>query len=116
MKTLTLLFVLLAVPAAAQERGIAFDLSEFAVVVGHSMDLASTQRCLGSGRCHEVNPFLLRFDQPMAFAASKFGIGGVQLWATRKLQRSHPKWASVINYSIGAGFTALAVRNQRIGR
>lgn len=115
MKAL-LLVLLFALPVSAQDRPLVFDLSEYTVVIGHGMDLASTQRCLGSGRCAEVNPWLARYSEPLTFTAAKFGVAGLGLWAVRKVQPRHPRLAAAVNYAIGAGFTALAIRNQRIGK
>jgi hypothetical protein len=119
-----LALLLLAVPASAQnispwgpaDRGFVFDLSEYTVVIGHAMDLASTVDCRSAGRCREANPFLARFDNPLTFTAAKFAVGGLGLWAVRKMQPRHPRLASVVNYAIGAGFVSLGIRNARVGR
>ena len=126
MKTflLSIVVAVLAWPVAARaqspwgplDRGLVFDLSEYAVVTGHALDLASTQRCLGSGRCHEANPWLARYSNPLTFTAAKFAVAGVGLWVVRKVQPRHPRLAAVANYAVGAGFSALAIRNQRIGK
>ena len=114
MKALCLAVLLLwAVPTSAQ--GKAFVASEWAVMVGHSLDAASTQRCLGAGRCRELNPYLARFDNPVAFTAAKSGLAVVQLWTMRKLHKSHPKLATAANFAIGAAFTSIALRNARVG-
>jgi hypothetical protein len=93
-----------------------FTVSEWAVLAGHAFDAAATQRCLGSGRCREVNPWLARYDSPVRFTAAKMTVAGLQLWAVRRLRPSHPRLATVTNYAIAAGFTAIAVRNERVGR
>jgi len=112
---LTILLTLSAKRVHAEDDPI-FAVSEFANVVGNALDLASTQRCLGSGRCHETNLALARFDNPLTFTAAKFGVSGLGLWAIRKLHASHPKWAAAINFGIGGAFTLIAVHNQRVGQ
>lgn len=118
MKLILLLTILLALSATSvqAENDPIFAASEYANVVGNALDLASTQRCLGSGRCRETNPALARFSDPLAFTAAKFGVSGLGLWATRKLHASHPRWATVINFGIGGAFSAIAIRNTRVGK
>lgn len=108
-----LVALLLATPAAAQDK--LFTLSEWSVLGAHAADIGSTQRCLGAGRCHELNPWLARYDSPVGFTAAKVGVAGLQLWAVRKLRPSHPRLATLTNYAIAASFTAIAIRNQSIG-
>lgn len=109
-----LLFVLLAAPVQAQDK--LFTVSEWAVLGSHALDAAATQHCLGSGKCHELNPWLARYNSPVRFTAAKVTVAGLQLWAVRKLRPTHPKLAILTNYAIAAGFTAIAIRNERIGR
>ena len=103
-----------AAPLSAQDR--AFTVSEWAVLGAHALDASATQRCVGSGRCRELNPYLARFDQPVAFTGAKVGLAWVQLWAVRKIRPTHPRLATVANYAIALGFGALAFRNERIGQ
>jgi hypothetical protein len=110
-----LLLALLAVPASVEAQTI-FHLSEAVAITGHASDLAATQHCLGAGRCHELNPFLARYDNPVAFSVAKFSVVSLQLWAVRKLRPTHPKLAVAANVAIGSGFLALGVRNQRVSR
>lgn len=115
MKAACLLALLLiASPASAQDR--LFTVSEWAVMTGHGLDTASTQRALGEKRGVEANHFLAQFENPLAFTAAKFAIGGGQLWLMRKLKPSHPTLATVTNFAIAGVFTSIAIRNQRIGR
>lgn len=116
-RAIAILALVLAVasPASAQGLDTVYTVSEWAVLTGHAMDLASTQRCLGAGRCTELNPLLARYESPVTFTAAKFGLAAAQLWATRRMKRTHPKIATVANFAIAAGFTALAIRNTRIG-
>ncbi len=103
-----------AAPLSAQDR--AFTVSEWAVLGAHALDASATQRCVGSGRCRELNPYLARFDQPVAFTSAKVGLAWVQLWAVRKIRLTHPRLATATNYAIALGFGALAIRNERLGR
>lgn len=112
--TVLLVALLLAAPAAAQDK--LFTLSEWTVLGAQALDAAATQRCRGAGRCHELNPWLARYDSPVRFTAAKIGVTGLQLWAVRKLRPTHPKLATLTNFAIGAGFTAIAIRNERIGK
>ena len=109
-----LLFLLLAAPVQAQDK--LFTVSEWAVLGSHALDSAATQHCLGSGKCHELNPWLARYSSPVTFTAAKVGVAGLQLWAVRKLKPSHPKLATLTNYAIAAAFTSIAIRNERIGK
>jgi hypothetical protein len=111
---LALACLLWASPASAQSK--AFTVSEWSVLIGHSLDAAATQRCVGAGTCRELNPWLGRYDSPVAFTAAKSVVAVGQLWATRKLRRSHPKLATITNYAIAAAFVGIAARNQRVGR
>lgn len=111
---LAVLLLLLAAPVAAEDRPLWYDASEAVAVIGHSMDLSSTQRCLGSGRCHETNPILGRFDNPVAFAAAKMTVASVGLWAARKIPNK--TLGAMVNYGMGAAFVAIGARNERIGR
>lgn len=88
--------------------------SEAAVVFAHALDLASTQRCLGAGSCHELNPYLARYENPLGFTTAKFGLVFGQLYLNRKLVRQKPFLATVINAGISSLITSIAVRNYRI--
>lgn len=95
----------------------AYRASELAVLTGHAFDLAATQRCLGAGSCHEMNPWLARYSSPTRFTAAKFSLALVQLWTMRKLkEHGHPKIALAANFAIAGGFTALGFRNERLTR
>jgi hypothetical protein len=114
---LALVLSLWALPVSAQTFDRIYTVSEWAVLTGHALDAASTQRCLGAGRCRELNPWLARANSPVGFTAAKFGLAAAQLIVTRRMKAAgHPKWAAVTNYAIAAGFVAIAVRNQRIGQ
>lgn len=95
----------------------AYRASELAVLTGHAFDLAATQRCLGAGSCHEMNPWLARYSSPTRFTAAKFSLALVQLWMMRKLkEHGHSKIALAANFAIAGGFTALGMRNERLTR
>lgn len=119
MRTLfaAVLLVLLLLPVTASAQDRVYALSEWAVLTGHALDAAATQNCIGAGRCRELNPWLARYDSPVRFTAAKFVVGGGQLWAMRKLRAAgHPRWALVANFAIGSAFTAIAIRNQKVGK
>ncbi len=107
-------FVLVASTASAQDT--AFRASMVAAVAAHGADLATTENCLGAGRCRELNKFLLRFDQPGVFGAVKMGVAALSLWGVAKLHDSHPKIAQIVNWSTAAVFTGIAVHNTRVGQ
>ena len=116
MRTIALTVLLLILPpvtwpAHAED---AFAASEAFVVLGHSYDLAATEHCLGARTCHELNPWLARFDSPLAFTTAKIPVALVQLWLVRKLHDNHPKLATGINLATGALFTAIGARNERL--
>ncbi len=113
--SLPVLAIVLVCAAPAHAQGKVFTVSEWAVLGAHALDASATQRCVGSGRCRELNPYLARFDQPVAFTGAKVGLAWVQLWAVRKIRPTHPRLATVTNYAIALGFGALALRNERIG-
>lgn len=95
----------------------AYTLSEWSVLSAHALDAATTQRCLGSGRCQELNPWLARYESPVAFTAAKFGLVAGQLWITRKLARDgHPTLAQAVNWTMVGIFTSLAIHNERVGQ
>ena len=86
----------------------------FVFAIGaHGADLASTENCLGSGRCREMNPWLARFEQPAVFGAAKMGVAGLSEWGIYELAKDHPKIAFWTNVAVGASFTAIAAHNAR---
>lgn len=113
---LILALLLWAAPASAQTVDRIYTASEWSVLIGHSLDAAATQRCVGAGTCRELNPWLGRYQSPVAFTLAKSAVAVGQLWATRRLRRSHPKWAAVTNYVIAGAFVGLALRNQAVGK
>jgi hypothetical protein len=114
---LALVLSLWALPVSAQTFDRIYTVSEWAVLTGHGMDIASTQRCLGAGRCRELNPWLARVSSPVGFTLSKFGLAAAQLIVTRRMKAAgHPKWAAVTNYAIAAAFVSIAIRNEQVGK
>ena len=111
---LGMLCVLPSTAASADDR--LFTISSISVVAAHGADLSVTQRCIGERRCRELNPWLARFDNPGLFGAAKMGVGSLGLLATMKLHQTHPKWATAINFVVAGTYTAIAIRNQRVGR
>lgn len=102
-----------AARSSAQDRAYTF--SEWTVLGAHALDAAATQRCLGAGTCRELNPWLARYDAPVNFTAAKVGVAWAQLWMTRKIRRTHPRLAMIVNYSVAGAFSAIAIRNERLG-
>lgn len=84
-----------------------------ASLAAHGSDLATTEHCLGAGKCHELNPWLARFDQPAAFGAAKMGVASLGTYGSMKLETNHPKWALVLNLTVTGAYTAIAVHNSR---
>src|SRR5215216_1746505 len=85
-------------------------------MAAHGSDLASTEHCLGSGRCREMNPWLARFDQPAQFGAAKMGVAGIGAWGSVELSKSHPRWALVLNCAVTGAFSAISVHNSKVAR
>ena len=108
------LLLLCGAARSASGQDNAFRASLVAVVAAHGADLATTEHCLGSGRCRELNTFLLRFDQPAVFGAVKMAVAGLSLWGTAKLRESHPKLAIVVNVGMAGAFGAIAIHNARV--
>lgn len=115
MRTLLVVFVLLIAHAASAEDKL-FRATLVSAVVAHGMDLAETQRCLGAGRCRELNPWLARVESPSGFAIAKMGLASGTLWATAKLHELHPRLAILANVAQTVTFSWIAVRNARVGR
>lgn len=118
MKTVIItLCLLFPAVAQAQEPTKVYRLSQVGVMVGHGMDLGITQRCIGDGRCRELNPFLGRFNDPITFGATKMGIASLSLWAVGKIYTSeHPKWAIVANIAQATAYAYIAQHNARVAR
>lgn len=91
-----------------------YKLSLVFALSAHGADLASTEHCLGAGRCREMNPALARFTQPAIFGAAKMGVAGAGLLGTHELHTNHPKLATVLNLAVGAGFSAVAYHNTKV--
>lgn len=116
MKLLLLAVVLmlsLHTPAYADDAP--FTASEGVLIMGHSLDLATSQRCIGSGRCVEANPALARFKDPLTFTLAKTSVAMLGLMATKHIHNTHPKLATWTNFIIGGTFCALAGHNYRVG-
>lgn len=112
--------VLGARPVEAQDR-IVFRATLASAVVAHAADLAETQRCLGSGRCRELNPWLLRFDNPTGFAVAKMSLATATLWATTavydRCESARCRWLAIgANVGQSVAFFALAAHNARQSR
>lgn len=119
MRALIVVAVLLwATPAQAQMhwRFSLYDLSKIAVMSANAADTATTMQCEGAGRCTEMNPWLARSDNPIAFATEKTAVVGGQLWGVGRLAGSgHKKLATAINFSVAGAFYGIAAHNYRVG-
>lgn len=80
-------------------------------IAGHGADLASTEHCLGARTCTELNPWLVRYSNPVAFGISKMAVAGISEVFLYKYSKTHPKVAGAINLLVGSTFTAIAIRN-----
>lgn len=110
---LTIGLSLLASNSHAQDK--VFRASLVAAVAAHGADLASTENCLGAGSCHETNPFLLRFKNPVAFGAVKMGTAGLALWVTAKVHDAHhERIAILMNLITTVGLSYVAGHNARV--
>ena len=114
MRTFVVTLVLLFGGQLQTAHADTFALSEGFVVLGHSYDLASSQRAFGANTGVQAHKWLARFDSPLAFTTAKIPIALLQLWVVRKLHDTHPKLATGINLATGAFFTGLGARNQRL--
>lgn len=118
-RVLCILFVLCAGVVQAQEADphpTLFRASMVAAMAAHGADLATTEYCIGSTACREMNPFLLRFHQPAAFGAAKMGIAAGQLWLVSKMHELWPRAALFVNIVTTATFSVIAAHNARVTR
>lgn len=95
---------------------ILLKLALVAAMAAHGADLASTEHCLGAKTCHELNPWLARFDNPAAFGAAKMGVAAAGAYGTLELEKNHPKWAFWLNVGIAGAYTGIAAHNARNSR
>lgn len=116
MKPLLLLLALSIYPTSASAEDRLFRISLVAAMAAHGADLASTENCLGAGRCRELNPFLARFDQPAVFGAAKIGVAALSLWGLAKLHETHPKLATISSFAMAGAFAGIAVHNAKVSR
>ena len=134
MKRTLVLIALLLVPsiAAAQEDRL-FRVSLVTAMAAHAAEGYAGEYCLGRARqstvdanaggtsvrfiCTERNLLLGRWsDHPAVFGAVQLGVAALSLLATSKLHDTHPKIATVINFSMTAVFSAIAIQNGRVSR
>jgi uncharacterized protein DUF5658 len=115
MKIIVMVLLLTAWASTARAQAdVPYRVSLAAAIAAHGADLATSEYCLGSGRCSETNSVMAHFsDQPAAFAAMKVGLTAVSLWCVSKLRENHRTLAIVMNYSMAAAFTAIAAHNAR---
>lgn len=83
-------------------------------ITGHGIDLGSTQNCIGARRCTELNPFLLRFENPIGFSVAKMGLAGATEVVIYDFSKKYTKEATLTNIAIGTVFTYIGFRNYNL--
>ena len=117
MKTILLLFCFAIIaPSPLHAADTLFRISEVAVVGAHGSDRATTIDCIARGVCHELNPYLGRFKEPLVFGGVKMGIAAGQIWLTDKLHENHRWWAIIANAGTSSAFFTIAAHNRRVGQ
>ncbi len=81
---------------------------------GHGIDLGTTQRCIGEGRCTELNPWLARYEDAVGFSAAKGIVAGGTGIVIYEMSKDYKGLAIGVNVTIGGAFTALGLHNQRV--
>lgn len=81
-----------------------------ALILGSSVDAASTLYALQNPKAHEANP-ILAHGGTVGFLAGKVATTAGLTWAIQKMAPKHPKVAKVIGYGGGAVLGGLAARN-----
>lgn len=112
---LLVVLVLLTVRPVRAEDQPFYQASVIAALAAHGADLASTEHCLGAGRCQELNPYFFHFsDQPVVFGALKMAGAGLGVWAASKIPNKTV--ATLVNFSIAGVFTFVAYHNTQVLR
>jgi hypothetical protein len=116
MRTLALLVIVgLTLPSIghAEERGARITHGLIgAYIAGAGADLSTTQRCLGAGTCHELNPAL----KPVLFGTVKMAVAAAIAAVLIKNHEQHPKVVRWIAGTLAASSVYIAVRNTRTAR
>lgn len=118
---LVLAGLLLAVPALGQPADhppdLMFKVATTGLLAAHGADLWSTGKCIGAGRCHEINPALRPLEgSGIAFGVVKMGIAGAQVYALEQLHRKSRTWGRIAAFALAAGTFAIAIRNNRVAK
>jgi hypothetical protein len=117
MRTFLILLVcLFLAPTPLHAADTLFRISEVALIAAHGSDLATTQNCIGRGVCHELNPYLGRFKEPLVFGAAKMGVAAGSIWLTDRLHEHHRFWAILVNAAGTSVFFTVAAHNARVSR
>ena len=90
-------------------------------IAGHGADLASTEHCLGAGKCREANPWLARYDSPVRFGVAKMLVAGGSEWGLYEYVKPRGDGKDkrraivgvVMNGALGATFLSIGMRNAR---
>jgi hypothetical protein len=121
MRTLALLVIVgLTLPSIghAEERGARITHGLIgAYIAGAGADLSTTQRCLGAGTCHELNPALKPLEnKPVLFGTVKMAVAAAIAAVLIKNHEQHPKVVRWIAGTLAASSVYIAVRNTRTAR
>ena len=107
VRVLPLILLAWAAPCSAQTHGPAL-----AVVIGNTLDAATTEIALRRPGAYEANPLLGQASGPRL--AVKATTTAAEVWIVQRVGRAHPTAARVLGYSIGAVTAAVAWRNLRL--
>jgi lysozyme family protein len=115
-----LCFVLMAVPAQAQERPIldtALTLANGSAIVAHAADLTSTVFCLGALTCKEANPLLApHVADPVKFFTLKMGVALGSYAIKQVTRKRYPGQTLAFAIAENVAFFWIAKRNYDIHR
>lgn len=113
---LLLLAILICCPseARAQSDGALLHGSLVGYIGLNGADLATTEYCLGRGRCREVNPiFAPLSDNPAAFGALKMASAALTSWGLIHIHKTHPRLAFWLSITGSVWYTAVVIHNTR---
>jgi hypothetical protein len=95
--------------------GFLYKVSLVCAVAAHGADLAETENCIGAGKCREMNPWLVRFEQPATFGAAKMGVAAGSLILTDKVWQQESKKLKIAavsaNFAQCGAYAYVAKRN-----
>lgn len=118
MRAIVLLLLLVAAPAAAEDRPLSSAIGpSAALLAGSTLDLASTLHALRTvPGAEEGNP-ILSHGGTAGLVVTKVALTAAIVYAiTRISKQGHPKAAAVIGYVGGIAFAGIAFHNTQVGR